>query len=169
MNSFMDYINRYIGDHPAQMSVISKILEYGLSIRDGKIFCNDIYVEFKSLAQACNVDQRVVKKVAEKISENNELKSIFEKFRCTMHLKDVAPELGYGEIVIVPFDAKQPGIISAVTSIIAERKISVRQAIVDDPYIYNEPKLYIITEEPIPAEIIPEIKKLKSVKSVTVF
>jgi len=39
----------------SQKIVVFKILEYGISVRDGKIFCNDIEIEPRSMAEACNV------------------------------------------------------------------------------------------------------------------
>ena len=49
-------------------------------------------------------------------------------------------------IEIVPSDAREPGILAHVAQVIAARGISIRQAIVDDPDLVEEPRLYVITE-----------------------
>lgn len=83
-------------------------------------------------------------------------------------LKDVASAMGWGCIEIVPSDANEPGILAAVASIIAETGISVRQAMVDDPDLTESPKLYVITDEPVPSSIIPVLMGCSGVKSLTI-
>ncbi|NOR78199.1 MAG: amino acid-binding protein, partial [Methanophagales archaeon] len=52
--------------------------------------------------------------------------------------------------------------------VIAKRGFSIRQAVSDDPYLTDDPKLTIITDKNIPGELIEEIGKLKSVKGVQI-
>ncbi len=155
-------------DSPSQMKVVRKMLFYGLSVKDGRIYCNDVEVNNKSLARACNVDQRVVKSVIEKISDNEELSKIFSSLEASINLKDVANAIGFGVLEISAFNPKEPGIIAAVSTVIAQHGINIRQAIVEDPEFIEEPRLYIITEEPLPGEIIPKIKNIKNVKSIKI-
>ena len=58
---------------PSQLMVVKKMLFYGLSVKEGRIFCNDVEINNKSLAKACGVDQRVVKSVIKTISSDEEL------------------------------------------------------------------------------------------------
>ncbi|MBD6955310.1 MAG: hypothetical protein ACP5GE_05090 [Thermoplasmata archaeon] len=153
---------------PSQMRVIKKMLFYGLSVKNGRIFCNDVEIPNKSLARASNVDQRVVKSVIREISSNEDLSKIFEKIEASISLKEVANTIGFGAMEITAHDPKEPGIIAAVSTIIAQYGINIRQAIVEDPEFIEEPRLYIITEEPLPGEIIPKIKAIKNVKSIKI-
>jgi predicted regulator of amino acid metabolism with ACT domain len=91
---------------------------------------------------------------------------VFSKLRPTLHLKDVAPEMNWGVIEIVPSDPSKSGIIADVAGLIAEYNISIRQAIVDDFELAEEPRLFIVTEKQIPGSIIPKIKKARGVKAV---
>ncbi|MDP8011446.1 MAG: hypothetical protein ACP5F1_04230 [Thermoplasmata archaeon] len=161
-------VEEFFKDSPSRLKVAKKMVIYGLSVKNGKIYCNDIEIPYKSLATACNVDQRVVKLTVDSISSNENLKNIFSKFESSANLKDVAKEIGFGVLIISAYDPKEPGIIAAVSKIIADFKINIRQAIVEDPEFIEEPKLYIITEEPLPGEIIPKIKNIKNIKSITI-
>ncbi len=154
---------------PAKIRVIKIIISYGLSVKDGLIYCNDIEIPFASLARVAEVDQRVVKELAEEISSDQFLSKIFSKLRATANMVSVASELGFGVIEITAKDPKEEGIVAAVASIIASAKLSIKQVIAEDPEIYEEPKLYIITDGQIPGELIPKIKKISSVKSITIF
>jgi len=78
-------------------------------------------------------------------------------------------EIGFGVLVISAYDPEEPGIIASVSRVISDFDINIRQAIVDDPEFSEEPKLYIITEEPLPGEILPKIKELKNIKSITIY
>ncbi|MEM0137795.1 MAG: hypothetical protein QW608_05240 [Thermoplasmata archaeon] len=144
------------------------MLFYGLSVKEGRIFCNDVEINNKSLAKACGVDQRVVKSVIKTISSDEELSKIFSSLESSINLKEVANKIGFGVLEISAFDPKEPGIIAAVSTIIAQHGINIRQAIVEDPEFIEEPRLYIITEEIIPGEIIPKIKNLKNIKSIKI-
>ncbi|MEM3335230.1 MAG: regulator, partial [Thermoplasmata archaeon] len=150
------------------LMVVKKMLFYGLSVKEGRIFCNDVEINNKSLAKACGVDQRVVKSVIKTISSDEELSKIFSSLESSINLKEVANKIGFGVLEISAFDPKEPGIIAAVSTIIAQHGINIRQAIVEDPEFIEEPRLYIITEEIIPGEIIPKIKNLKNIKSIKI-
>jgi len=169
MKSIPEIVEENFADYPAQRRVVNKFIEYGLSVRSGKIFCNDVQVEFGAVARVCDVDPRVVKDTAERISRNNQMDRIFQKFRSIMNLKDVAPELGLGELVVVPKDAKQPGVLAAISEIIAEEGISIRQAVADDPYIIADPKFYIITDSPIPSSLVMKLRALDGIVSITIY
>jgi predicted regulator of amino acid metabolism with ACT domain len=72
-------------------------------------------------------------------------------------------------IVLVPKDAKQPGILASVSQVISLEGISIRQAVADDPYITPDPKFYIIADSPIPSELLTKLRKLEGVLSITIY
>ncbi len=168
VGTIKNIIEDFFKDSPSKLKVAKKIVLYGLSVKNGKIYCNDIEIPYKSLARACDVDQRVVRSAIDSISSNKKISNIFSKFESSVNLKDVSKEIGFGVLVISAYDPKEPGIIASVSKIIADFKINIRQAIVEDPEFIEEPKLYIITEESLPGEIIPKIKNLKNIKSITI-
>ncbi len=169
MESVRGIIEEKFSRFHSQKAVVLKMMEYGLAVRDGKIFCNEIEIDNRSIANSLNVDVRVVKSVVSNIEETPELSRIFSLLRSTIHLGDVAPVLGLGELVIDAVDSKFPGIIYRVAKIMSDRKISIRQAIGDDSDFTENPKLYIITDSQIPADLIPKIRETGMVKSVTIY
>lgn len=169
MENVRELIEERFSKLHSQRIVVFKILEYGISVRDGKIMCNDIEIEPRSIANACNVDVRVVKSVVDNISGDEELSRVFSNLRSTLHLGQVGPIIGLGEIVIEAFDARQPGIIHEVSEALSRHGISIRQAIGDDPDFVKDPKLYVITDAPVPPDVIPEIKKSSKIKGVTIY
>ena len=76
--------------------------------------------------------------------------------------------MGWSAIEIIPNNAQTIGIVADVTGVIARAGISIRQTIVSDPDLSAEPRLYVITEAPVPPEIIPEIKACRGVKSILI-
>jgi len=114
-------------------------------------------------------DVRVVKSVIDNITGDKELSKIFSNLKSTLHLGQVGPTIGLGEIVIEAFDAREPGIIHEVSEVLARHGISIRQAIGDDPDFVKDPKLYVITDSPVPSEVIPEIKKSRKIRGVTIY
>lgn len=169
MESVRGMIEERFSKFHSQKAVVLKMMEYGLAVRNGKIFCNEIEIDHRSIANSLNVDVRVVKSVVSNIEATPELRRIFSLLRSAIHLRDVAPAMGLGELVIDAVDSKFPGIIYSVAKIMKERKISIRQAIGDDSDFTENPKLYIITDSQIPPDLIPKIKESGMIKSVTIY
>ena len=157
-------------DYPAQLSVARVLFKYGLRVReDGEIACGDIRIPSIQVAGEAGVDRRVVDATARTILKHEELRGIFENLEPIAYLKGVAQRLGMGVVEILPKDATRPGIISEVTKVLSKAGISIRQAVADDPYFVAQPKLTIITDEPVKGEIIESLRKLPSVQSLIVY
>jgi predicted regulator of amino acid metabolism with ACT domain len=103
------------------------------------------------------------------IETSPDLLRVFSKLRPICFLKDVAPEMGWSAIEIIPSNAGAPGIIADVTGVIASAGISIRQTLVTDPDLSTEPRLYVITESAVPADLIPRLKTCRGVKSIVIY
>lgn len=144
------------------------LIQNGLRIHEGKVLAGLVEVTDTAVANAADVDRRVVRATVDTISDNPELERPFSRFAPTLHLKDVAPAMGLGVLQIVAVNANQPGILAGVSQIIAEAGLSVRQAIVEDPEFTDEPLLFVVTETPVPGAVIPQLQRVRGVRSVTV-
>ena len=104
------------------------------------------------------------------IENNLELKEIFMRIRPSgTSLRELARFLNLGVVEVTPIDAKIPGILAKSALILAEKNISIRQAIVDDPKLVPEPKLTLIAEDKIPGELISRLLKIKGISKVSVY
>ncbi|NQE45758.1 hypothetical protein C5S31_07040 [ANME-1 cluster archaeon GoMg2] len=154
---------------PSQKKVVELLLERGFQVSpEGKVTSGGIEIPHTQIANEVGVDRRVVDMTVKRILNVPELQKIFENMRSIAFLADVAPLLGLSVIIIYPEDAKEKGILGEVASVIAKQDISIRQAVSDDPYIVDDPKLTIITDKNIPGELIEEIGRLKRVKGVQI-
>lgn len=162
---FAKYFNKY----PKRKKLAQKMLEYGLKVKDEKIYCGEIELSDSKLSRAFDIDRRIIMSTITTINKNEDLKKIFSNLNPTCRLKDVAPKMNWGVIEIIPTDASMPGIISDVATIIADNKISIRQAIVDDFELSEEPRLFIVTEKQIPGSLLSKIRSAKGVKAVVVY
>jgi len=162
-------ISKYFSEYPKRKKVAQKMLEYGLKVKNNKIYCGEIELSDSKIARALNIDRRSITATVETISKEKKLNEIFSKLLPTCHLKDVAPKMNWGVIEIIPEDPSIPGIVADVVTIIANNKISIRQAIVDDFELSEEPRLFIVTEKQIPGSLIPKIRKAKGVKAVLIY
>ena len=161
----MEYFKKY----PAQERVIRLILERGYQVHSGKITSGDVELPHTQIAREVEVDRRVVDAAAQRISMNPELSEIFSSLSSTLLLRDVAPLIGLGVIVVTPSDASEVGIVNQVTEVIARHGISVRQVVTDDPYFTESPKLTVICEQKLPGEAIEELLALQTVRELSVY
>ncbi|HDS44999.1 MAG TPA: amino acid-binding protein [Methanomicrobia archaeon] len=154
---------------PSQKKVIELLLERGFRVSaDGKVASGGIEIPHSHIAHEIGVDRRVVDLTVKRIITDAALKRIFEHLRSIAFLIEVAPLLGLSVVIIHPTDARQVGIIGDVATVMAQRGLSIRQAVSDDPYLVDDPKLTIITDQSVPGELIEEIGKLKSVRAVQI-
>jgi predicted regulator of amino acid metabolism with ACT domain len=162
-------IKQYFKNAPSKLKVSKTFVELGLRIGDGgKIYCGTIELAATKIAKSLNVDRRIVKETADAILSDDTLKHLFTNLKpAGPLLKDVAPYLEYG---VVEIRAKPAaiGIIAATSTLIAEEGISIRQILAEDAEIYPDPKLIIITEKPIPGNLLSKFLKIPTVTTVAI-
>ncbi len=162
-------VKHYFERLPGQGRVAQLMLQHGLRVKGGKVFCGNIRVSETALGRAAGVDRRVITATVGTIEAHEELSQIFGRLWPVCHLKEVAPLMQWGAIEIVPTDAKKPGILAGVSSIIARASISIRQVVVDDPDVVDQPRGFIITDAPVPTELLPAIKAVPGVQGVVIY
>jgi uncharacterized protein len=155
---------------PAQEKVIRLILQRGFQISDGsRVVSGRIEIPHSQIAKELDVDRRVVDTTAQAIREDEDLWKIFKNVRSMTFLGDVAPILGLGVIEITPVNATKTGLLGDVASAVAKNGLSIRQAVSDDPYFVESPRLTLITEGKIPGDLVRLLMEIEGVKRVTVY
>ncbi len=162
----LDKFRRY----PAQEKVIRLILQRGFQINEqARVVSGGIEIPHAQIAKELDVDRRVVDTTAQAIREDEGLWRIFRNVHSMTFLGDVAPILGLGVIEITPVNAAKTGLLGDVASAVAKSGLSIRQAISDDPYFVESPKLTLITEGRIPGDLVRLLMEIEGVKRVTVY
>jgi len=155
---------------PAQEKVIRLVLARGFQINErGRVASGDIEIPHAQIARELDVDRRVVDTTAAAIREDEEMWKIFKNVRSMPFLGEVAPTIGLGVIEITPVDARQTGLLGSVAIAVAKYGLSIRQAVSDDPFFAENPKLTIITESKIPGDLVRMLMEIDGVKRVTVY
>lgn len=156
--------------YPAQEKVVRFLLERGFQVsREGRVVSGNIEIPHAQIAKEIGVDRRVVDATCEVILGDDVLTGIFRNVHTIPFLRDVASSLGLGVIIITPDDASMPGLLGRVATAVAEHGLSIRQAVADDPYLTESPKMTIITDGDVPGELINKLKALAGVKGITVY
>ncbi|MFA5332066.1 MAG: regulator of amino acid metabolism, contains ACT domain protein [Methanoregula sp.] len=162
-------IVREFADSPSQSKVVRFLLENGFGVSEsGRICCNGIEIPATSLAKVIDTDRRVIDSTAKRILELPALREVFVNMRATPDISRVAESLGYSVITVLPKNASERGIVSAALMVIAAHSLGIRQIFVTDPQFSEDPKLVIITDEPLPAGVVNEIRALPQVRQVII-
>ena len=88
--------------------------------------------------------------------------------RATPDLSRVAEALRLSGFTVIPKNAQEKGIISAVMRVVSRRNLTIRQIFVTDPYFSEEPKLVVIIDGEIPGGLFEEIRALPHVKQIII-
>ncbi|HMA05627.1 MAG TPA: regulator of amino acid metabolism, contains ACT domain protein [Methanomicrobiales archaeon] len=162
-------IMKEFADSPAQARVARFILENGFGVSDGgKVVANGVEIPATHVAAAIGADRRVVDATARRILSVPALAPVFRSMRATPDLSRVAEPLGLSAFTVLPKNAQEKGIVSAVIRVVSARNLTLRQIFVTDPYFSEEPKLVVIIEEKVPRGLFEEIRALPQVKQVII-
>jgi len=162
-----DEIMQKFEDSPGQQDVIRLLLERGFSVNeDGRVVSGGIEIPNTGIAREAGVDRRVVNATTDAILEDDDLRRIFRNISSVPSLLDLAPVLDLHAVTVTVRAADESGIVSTVTSAMADRDISIRQVLSEDPEFTDEPKLYVITDEELPGDLINEIRRLAFVRTI---
>jgi Predicted regulator of amino acid metabolism, contains ACT domain len=169
VNNMFDEIMQKFDESPSQQAVIRLLLERGFSVNDdGRVVSGGIEIPNTGIAREINVDRRVVDSTTTAILADDDLKRIFQNISSIPSLMDLAPVLDLSAIIVEVNNADQPGLVATIATRLADRNIPIRQTISEDPEFTDDPKLYIVTDDPIPGELINEITELSFVYRVSV-
>ena len=165
---FDEIMGKFEGS-PSQQAVIRLLLERGFSVNDdGRVVSGGIEIPNTGIAREIDVDRRVVDSTTTAILDDDELRRIFQNISSIPSLMDLAPVLDLSVLTIEPNDAERPGIVAEVTGLLADRGISIRQTITEDPEFTDEPRLYVVTDDPIPGDLLNDLSDLDFVRRVSI-
>ena len=160
-------ILRKFEDSPSQQAVVRLLLERGFSVNEeGRVVSGGIEIPNTGIAREIGVDRRVVDATTDAILADEELERIFRNISQIPSLMDLAPVLDLTVLTIWVDDETESGIVADVTAAIADRDISIRQVISEDPEFVDDPKLYVITDAALPGDLLVEIRELPYVRRV---
>lgn len=164
-----DEIMEKFSDSPSQQRVIRLLLERGFSVNDdGRVVSGGIEIPNTGISREVNVDRRVVDATTSAILDDDELRPIFQNISAIPSLMDLAPVLDLTVCTLAVRDAEESGIVAAVTSLVAEYDISIRQVITEDPEFTDEPRLYLITDDEFPGDLINDVRKFEFVRRIEI-
>ncbi|SFR32084.1 ACT domain-containing protein [Halogeometricum limi] len=164
-----DEIMRKFEGSPSQQAVIRLLLERGFSVNDeGRVVSGGIEIPNTGIAREIGVDRRVVDSTTSTILADEQLRRIFQNISSIPSLMDLAPVLDLSVLTVEVADADAPGIVAEITSRLAEAGISIRQTISEDPEFTDDPKLYLVTDEPVPGDLLNELSDLSFVRRISI-
>ena len=157
--------------YPSQQKVLMKLISLGLSVKrdyEGvpKIYCGDVEVRASAISESLDIDRRAVLDALEKIVSDDQLDQFFANLMPVPNFGKVSAQLGMGVIQIIAESANKPGIVAGVSRIFSQEGISIRQVIVDDPELTDNPRATIVTDGQIPTHLISDIKKVPGIQAV---
>jgi predicted regulator of amino acid metabolism with ACT domain len=162
-------IGEHLKEYPSRLTVARTLVELGLSVRDGKIYCGTIEQSELKMARAMGVDRRTVRETAKFIESDPGLQSVFRGLEpAGPFLRNVAQFLGY-HVIEICANPHEVGIVAEASALISREGISIRQAVADDPDLSPEPRLTLVVERQPSGDTIQKMVKIPGVTKVTTY
>jgi len=164
----VDILGKPFDNARGRKLVATEFLRLGLKV-DGKakVYVGQIEVPPAKIGRALGVDRRVVIETARAIAADDRLLHIFYKLEPRAFMGNAARELGFDTIEIKA-DPKKSGIVAAVTKVLADEGVMIRQIISDDPDLFPNPVLTIIVNGKVSAKTIKLLKSLKFATEISI-
>jgi predicted regulator of amino acid metabolism with ACT domain len=168
MTSLDEILDAFAGS-PGQQCVVRLLLERGFSVNDdGRVVSGGIEIPDTGIAREAGVDRRVVDATTDAILDDPDLRRIFRNISAVPSLMDLAPVLDLTVLTVAVRDADEAGIVAEVTGLVADRGVSIRQVISEDPEFTDEPRLYVVTDAALPGDLLTAIRDLPYVRSMEI-
>jgi uncharacterized protein len=162
-------ISHRLDEFPGRLKVARALVELGLSVKEGKIYCGYIEQSELKMARAIGVDRRTVRETAELIEADPMLQPVFKGLKpAGPFLPNVARYLGY-RVIEIYANPNAVGIVTEASSLISQEGISIRQAVADDPDLIPEPKLTLVVEREPSGDAIQKMLKIPGVTKVATY
>ncbi|MBI5223752.1 regulator [Candidatus Micrarchaeota archaeon] len=153
---------------PMRKKVVELMLKRGFRVdKKANIYCGEVEISPVKIARALNLDRRVVIETAQLISDVPELLNIFEGLYPTAFIRGAAKNLGF-EVIELESEPHAVGVVSEITTIIAQEGISIRQVVSDDPDIYPNPRLTIVIEKKLPGSVLAKLRDSKLITKLII-
>ncbi len=160
-------VEEYFKNYPARKKVAELLVNYGISVKNSKLYLGNIEMPINAIAHAAGVNRKIVYHTIEYIESTYELKSVFERIRPHSILTEIAPILGW-EVLEIYFSGKNFGCtVEKVFHLLSEKSCEVRQ-IIGERWINGNNKISIVIDVPVDMEIISKIKKIEGVESIVI-
>ncbi|HDD36555.1 MAG: amino acid-binding ACT domain protein [Archaeoglobaceae archaeon] len=153
--------------YPSQIAVAKEFLRLGISVKNGKAYCDNIELVPTKIAEAIGVDRKVVVMAIQNIERDEELRKVFSSLKPVANITEVARILGYGVLEVFA-ESHKVGIVAGITSILAREGISIRYTLAEDPELSVESKLTIVTNSKIPGRLVDEFLSVDGVKKIVI-
>ena len=160
-------LEEYFKDYPARKKVVETLYNYGLSIRDGKVYLDKMEVPISVIARFANVNRKIVYHTIEFIEKDYALRGLFERLKPCVSLHELAPLMGWEVIeMTVPHDGLGC-IMKDAIEIITSSSCSIRQIHGYDDKD-DKGQIVIIMESSVPIEVIEKLKDIPRLESITI-
>ena len=162
-------ISERLKDYPGRLKVARTLVELGLSIREGRVYCGEVEQSELKMARAVGVDRRTIRETAEFIQSDPMLQPVFKGLKpAGSFLPNVARFLGY-RVIEIYANPHEVGIVTEASALISKEGIPIRQAVADDPDLTPEPKLTLVVEREPSGEAIQKMLKIPGVTKVATY
>ena len=159
-------VEEFFSNYPSQMKVVQLMMRHGVSVRDCNAYVGDIKLTDAGLAQAADVDRRVVRSTIERISMNPDLKALFSKIGSMAVLTDAASLLGCTSVEIVPDDDTRPGLLAGIMNTFSAEGINIRQAVVSGESDDTVSHLIVVVDGEVPGNVLATVRGIPGVSMV---
>jgi predicted regulator of amino acid metabolism with ACT domain len=159
-------IQQLFMNQPAKAKLVDLMLRTGIHVSsDGLFYAGPVELSATKIGRALAMDRRVVTEAGKEIASDHYLLGIFGSLEPRAYLEKIAPIMGW-DVIKIHANAASVGVVSKVTSVLADDGILVRQAIADDPELYPNPELTLMIKGKLKGKTIERLRRLKCASEV---
>lgn len=162
-------VEKHFENQSKRLSVVQVLLDHGISIVKGTLCIDSLRIPTTSVAAVARVDRRLVLRVIEEVQRDPDLRFFFERLRVEPTPMEIGRFSEAGIVEISVENAKAPGIIAAVTTLIAKYGISIKYLVAQSSELTPSPTLIFQPEKRMPKALYDELEKIEGILEMNVY
>lgn len=159
-------LEEYFKNYPARKKVAEAMFQYGLSVKEGKIYLGEMEVPISVVARFSNVNRKIVYHTIDYIQGEYPLKSIFSRIMPCVSLHELAPMMGWEVLELRLPEGMFGCVLKDVLEVLAGDTCCIRQ-LTGSEYIGQQGIVRIIVEGSIPIPAIDKVRHMEEIEEIT--
>ncbi len=160
-------LDQYFKESPTKHRIVSGLFDHGISVRNGKLYLNDIEISISEVSKAFSVNRRTVYETIRAIEAREELKSVMASIRPTVDRTAASSLMGCEVVTIIPmkgcFNKSLETFLSTASSYLCHlSELSAINDKRDDNYVRAT------FDIPIPEKIFEELEKCSCISKIVI-
>lgn len=160
-------LEQYFREHPTKLKVVRGLFEHGISVRNSKLYLNNIEISISEVSKAFSVNRRTVYDTIRLIDSKEELRAVMQSIKPSVDRTGASALMGCEIVSLVPmkgcFSKTVETFLSTASSYLCH--LSEIHAVNESN---GEDHITAVFDIPVPRKVFQELEKCSCISKIII-